>query len=178
VSEDRLRSALPVGLLTARLLVSAVFLIAGLAKVGAPGAFADTVREFHLIPASLVLPFAFIVPWLEILFGAYLVVGFMSRVGAAGIIVLLVCFEVALLGALLSGDIHHACGCFGSAGSGPIISFLAGGDTVTWWDVIRDLLLGAMAASVLAFGPGPWSLESALSPGHEARRAHGYSSRT
>jgi uncharacterized membrane protein YphA (DoxX/SURF4 family) len=122
-------------------------------------AFADAVRAFHLLPPSLVLPFAFLLPWLELLVAVYLILGFMSRLGALGAIVLLGMFLVGLLDSLLTGNTAHACGCFGSGHENAVLSFLAGGNTVTLWDVIRDVILALLAAAVLWWGPGRFSLE-------------------
>jgi uncharacterized membrane protein YphA (DoxX/SURF4 family) len=147
-------------LLIARLLVGGIFLIAAIPKIHAPGAFADAVRAFHLLPPALVLPFSFIVPWLELLVALYLLTGFLSRMGAVGASLLLLMFEVALLDALITGNTAHACGCFGNGSQGnPIVAFLAGGNTVTWWDVTRDAVLLALALAVAWFGPGMLALE-------------------
>jgi uncharacterized membrane protein YphA (DoxX/SURF4 family) len=148
-------------LLGARLLVGGIFLVASVPKIHSPGAFADAVRAFHLLPPSLVLPFAFLLPWLELLVAVYLITGFMSRLGALGSIVLLGMFVVGLLDSLLTGNTAHACGCFGAAGhDNAVISFLAGGNTVTSWDVIRDVILAVLAGTVLWWGPGEISVEA------------------
>ncbi|MBV9281191.1 MAG: DoxX family membrane protein [Chloroflexi bacterium] len=150
-------------LLGARVLVGGIFLIAGVAKVGSPGAFAEAIRAFHILPGDLVMPFARIVPWLELLVAAYLLAGFLTRVGALGSCLLLGSFVYALADSLATGNTNHACGCFGSgAGATPILAFLAGGDTVTWWDVIRDLILIALSLLVLVRGAGALSLDGWL----------------
>ena len=138
-----------------------VFLTAGLDKVQSAGAFADAVRAFHLLPPGLVLPFAFIIPWLELLVAGYLLVGFLSRLAASGAILLLLGFVVALGSSLLSGDTNHACGCFGGgADANPVLVFLSGGPTITWWDLTRDILLIALAILVLVRGAGPFSVDA------------------
>lgn len=140
--------------------VYACFLLAGISKVQSPGSFADAVRAFHLLPPGLVLPFAYSVPWLEILVGVYLLVGFLSRLAALGAVVLLASFIIALVDALATGNTAHACGCFGSgAGTNPILAALAGGDSVGWWDVIRDVILVEFAGIVLWWGAGPLSAD-------------------
>ena len=155
-------------LLGSRLLVGGTFLLASVPKIQSPGSFADAVRAFHLLPPSLVLPVAFLLPWLELLVAAYLITGFMTRIGALGAIVLLSMFLFALLDSIATGNTTHACGCFGSAGHvNPIVSFLAGGDTVTSWDVIRDVILAIVAAAVLRWGAGPVSIEEVLTRRHE-----------
>jgi len=81
------------GLRSARLVVGGIWLVAGFDKVQSPGAFADAIRAFHLLPPAMVLPVAYALPWLEILVAAYLVVGFLCRAAAAGSMVLLIVSE-------------------------------------------------------------------------------------
>jgi uncharacterized membrane protein YphA (DoxX/SURF4 family) len=150
-------------LLAARVLVGGIFLLASVPKIQSPGAFADAVRAFHLLPPNLVLPFAFVVPWLELLVAVYLITGFMSRLGALGAIALLGMFLAGLIDSIITGNTAHACGCFGAAlQDNAIVSFLAGGNTVTSWDVIRDVILALVAATVLWWGPGQISVEALL----------------
>lgn len=155
------RRSVPYALLVARLVVGAIFLIAGLDKVAAPGAFADAVRAFHLLPSSLVLPFAFVVPWLELLVAAYLLAGFMCRFAAGAAIVLLGMFVVALSVSIVTGNTAHPCGCFG-AKSNPVVAWLSGGNTVTWWDLLRDLILTALSLLLLTRGAGSISTDRLL----------------
>jgi uncharacterized membrane protein YphA (DoxX/SURF4 family) len=150
----------PVLVIVARLLVGGTFLLAGATKVRAPAGFADSVRAYHLLPAHLVLPFATGLPWLELLVAAYLLLGFMTRIGAALSILMLAMFEYALINSLVTGNIHHACGCFGSKDVNPILAFIAGGSTVTLWDVIRDAVLGVLAALIVWWGAGRYSLDA------------------
>src|SRR5437764_80635 len=89
-------TAWDVGLLVARIVVGGIFVIAGLTKVGDPGGFATSIRGFGLMPEPLVVPFAFIVPWLEILVGLYLLTGFLTWIGAIGSGLLLITFIVAI----------------------------------------------------------------------------------
>jgi uncharacterized membrane protein YphA (DoxX/SURF4 family) len=150
------------GLLAARVTVGVIFLIAGLDKVQAPGAFADAVRSYHMLPGALVLPFALVVPWLELLVAGYLLAGFMTRFAAIGAILMLGMFVVALVISLITGNTNRSCGCFGSgATANPILVFLSGGDTITWWDPIRDILLAAFAALLLLYGSGALALDQA-----------------
>lgn len=138
-----------------------VFLVAGLAKVGETSAFASAIRAFNLMPDPLVVPFAFFSPWLEALVGVYLLAGFMTRIGAAITGVLLIMFIVAIGDSLFTGNVGHPCGCFGS-NPNPILTFMAGGNTVTWWDLIRDLILLALTAVVLVWGAGRLSVDAFL----------------
>lgn len=145
-------------LLGTRIVVAGIFLLAGLDKIVSVGAFADAVRSYHLLPAPLVLPYALAIPPLEILVGAYLLLGFQARLAAIGSIVLLGMFMVALIRALILGDTNHACGCFGAGSTAnPILAFLTGGTTITPWDVVRDLILVALSGLIVVFGAGPIS---------------------
>jgi len=150
-------------LLIARIALAGIFIVAGLAKVQDATSFTETVRAFHLLPASLVVPFARALPWLEIVAGAYLLAGFFSRLAAAITGAMLVLFIIALGDALLTGDTAHSCGCFGGLGSNPVVGFLAGGNSIGWWDLIRDLILLGLAALIIRFGPGAWSADGLIS---------------
>lgn len=145
--------------LLARILVGGIFLLAGITKVGSPGLFADAIRAYHLLPGSLVLPFALILPWIELLAAAYLLLGFLTRIGAALCALMLVMFIYALLDSLVTGNINHTCGCFGENGANPIITLLEGGNTIGWWDPIRDAILLLLCGWLFYAGPGPFSVE-------------------
>jgi uncharacterized membrane protein YphA (DoxX/SURF4 family) len=175
LSSDRsklLSALMPVALVGARLLVGAIFLIAGLSKVGSPGAFADAVRAYHILPPELVLPFALVIPWLELLAALYLLAGFMARLAAAGTAIMLGGFVYGLTDALARGNTAHACGCFvGGVTANPVVAFLAGGNTITWWDVIRDLLLLGLSILVVVRGAGPVSVDALLARRRERASA-------
>lgn len=139
-------------------MLAGIFLLAGVSKVQSLHEFAQAVEAFNLLPVQLAVPFALILPWVEILAALYLLVGFLGRVAALVTAAMLVTFIVALLDALLTGNTAHPCGCFGAAAN-PVVSALAGGDSVGWWDVIRDGILLGMALSIAWFGSGALSLD-------------------
>lgn len=147
-------------LLSARLIVGGIFLVAGLTKVTAPGLFADAVRQYHLMPASWAYPFALAVPWLEILAAVYLLAGFLTRIASAACLLMLAVFEFALVQSLVTGHTNHSCGCFGSGAVNPVLAFLEGGNHITPWDVIRDLILVLLALLIFLFGAGAFSFEN------------------
>lgn len=152
----------------ARIVVAGIFLLAGFDKIMSVGAFADAVRSYHLLPGSLVLPYALAIPPLEILIGVYLLLGFQARLAAIGSIVLLGMFMVALIRALILGDTNHACGCFGAGSTAnPVLAFLTGGTTITIWDVVRDLLLVALSGLIVVCGAGPISAGKLFGSGRD-----------
>lgn len=103
--------------LVLRLLLGGVMLWAGLAKVGEPALFAQTVRAYDILPVALIHPFAVVMPWMEIVAGAFLVLGLWVRGSALASLGLLVSFAVALVVNLARGA-DFDCGCFGLDGAG------------------------------------------------------------
>jgi uncharacterized membrane protein YphA (DoxX/SURF4 family) len=143
--------------------VAVTMLIAAIDKVRAPGAFAEAIRAFHILPADLALPIAQVLPWVELLLAVYLLAGFLSRFVAAGAAVLLGSFSFALAVSLATGNTAHPCGCFGSDASvNPILALLAGGNTITWRDLVRDLILIGLSLALVVRGAGPLSVDGLL----------------
>lgn len=154
-------------LLAGRLLLAVIFLIAAVGKIQAPTTFVEAVRDFHLLPEALVGPFALTLPWVELLVAFYLLVGFFGRVAAALTAAMLLMFIVALLDALITGNTGHPCGCFGATPNA-IITALAGGDTVGWWDAIRDIILLCIALAIAWQGSGALSIDERVARRREA----------
>ena len=96
----------------ARIIIGAIFLISGLAKISDPGRFILTLREFRLFP-EVIVPFTAIwLPWLELLLGLCVLVGLLHRTSA----LILACLNAGFLAAILSvivRGIEVDCGCFG-----------------------------------------------------------------
>ena len=126
-----------VGLWLCRLLLAAVFVSAGAAKLLAPPqGFADSVASFRLVPARVVTPLTLALPPFEILVGAALLAGRPRRLGAYGALVLAGVFLAALSAALVRG-IPVDCGCFGpDAVWLPLTPARR-----MWFDLARDLVL-------------------------------------
>jgi len=127
-----------VGLLM-RLVVGAVFVYASADKIRHPDLFARSVLDYHFLPASLVVPFALVVPWAEAVSGLFLLLGWLRRGSAAVILALLAAFMVAI-SAALARDIDIACGCFHATGEG---------ERLAWVTLGRDLLL--LAGALIVF---------------------------
>ena len=84
-----------------------------------------------LLPAGIVVPFAVLLPWVELATGILLVLGVMRRAITLVLLVMLVMFMVAI-GAALARGIDIACGCFDVS---------AKGERLAWETLGRDLLL-------------------------------------
>jgi uncharacterized membrane protein YphA (DoxX/SURF4 family) len=102
--------------LVALLVVAAVFLFAGFAKLADPARFAVEIGNYRLLPPLVAGLVAVYLPWLEITLGLGLCVPRLRFAATAISAALLGVFCAALVGALLRGlDIR--CGCFGGSGA-------------------------------------------------------------
>ena len=132
-----------------RLVLGAVLLIAGVAKLTDRDAFRAAVGEYQVLPASLVAPFAAIVPALEVALGALLLLGLGTTAAAAIATPLFLSFVIAI-GVNVARGRHFNCHCFGSVQSDPI----------GWPALVRSLALAVAALVVVAgtsrFGALEW----------------------
>ncbi len=133
--------------LSFRFVLGAIFLYAGIVKIADPAAFAQAVANYRILPLALVNAAAIILPWVEVLAGASLVLGFFLPGGSLLTAGLLLIFAVAL-GFDLWRGIDLSCGCFGTSEA-----------TVTWLYVLRDAVLCCMACFVWVFsGRSPFAV--------------------
>ena len=90
-------------------------------------------RAFRLLPEGLVVPFAYVQPYVELAFGILLIVGLGTRVVAllSGLLLLVYIGGIISLGAR---GIQIQCGCGGSGGA-----ILPGAHTRYTLDTLRDL---------------------------------------
>ena len=127
----------------ARLLLGAVLVVAGMAKVADPSAAVAAVRAYELLPAGLVTPVGWGLPFLELVLGVLLLAGIAVRPVALATAVLLAVFVVAVASAAARG-LSIDCGCFG--GGGPV----APGQTAYAAEIARNLALLAAASWLVA----------------------------
>lgn len=114
--------------------VGVAFLVAGASKVAAGQNWNDQARG--LGAPTLVIP---VLPWIEILLGAALIVQVGQPVVAASALVLLLAFTTLVVRRLAQGR-HPPCACFGAWSAKPI-----GPSTV-----LRNVVLIALALLALA----------------------------
>lgn len=117
-----------VPLLLARVILAATFLYMGSMKVGEPFDFLKQIRQYQMLPETPPIYLnatAIVLPWLEIVAGAALLIGLRFRGAAAAIALMLLVFTPAILIRALHiqaekgisfFDIVFDCGC----GSGPV----------------------------------------------------------
>ena len=94
-----------------------VFIYAGAAKIASSREFARIVANYGLLPESLSVYLAYTLPWIELLLGAFLILGFRIRETALALSLLLAIFAGAvLLRYFREGTVN--CGCFSMTSSG------------------------------------------------------------
>jgi len=102
----------------------------------------DPARHEHAIAMA-----AYMLPWGELVGGVLLVIGLWTRSAALLIGTLLVMFTAANLSVIFRPDVSASCACFGS------LEWPCGG-SVTWCQVVRNVVLLTMAGYVLWRGGG------------------------
>jgi putative oxidoreductase len=95
------------------LLLAALFIYAGVQKIGDPRQFADTIFGFAILPEVFIGVVALSLPAFEIASGVLLLVPLTRRIGALAVTLMSLIYFVTLLSALARG-LTLDCGCFGA----------------------------------------------------------------
>jgi len=142
----------------ARLVVGGVWVAAGLLKLPDPPESVRAVRNYRILPESLVPFIGHTLPLLEVLVGVCLLLGLLVRVSASVSCLLLVAFIVGIAVAWARG-LSIECGCFGGSG-GTLEDYAAKYP----WEIARDVGL-LLASAWLVWRPrSPWALDNRLFP--------------
>jgi uncharacterized membrane protein YphA (DoxX/SURF4 family) len=155
----RLRASGPVawvGLL-ARLVVGGVWIWAGLLKLPHPEASVTAVRAYQLLSPSLAEGIGRVLPMLEVVVGACLVVGLLSR-AVGGVSALMQLAFIVGIASVWSRGISINCGCFGDGGPDPD----AFGKYP--WEIARDTGLLLLSLLVVWLRRTPLALDNLLFP--------------
>jgi uncharacterized membrane protein YphA (DoxX/SURF4 family) len=144
--------------LVARLVVGGVWLAAGISKLPDPAENVRAVRAYRLLPESLVPAVGNGLPLLEILLGACLVLGLLTRTVAIVSGLLLLAFIVGISSAWARG-LQIECGCFGG-GAGPAVN----ATSKYPWDIARDVGLLALSAWLVWRPRTPYAVDNRLLP--------------
>jgi uncharacterized membrane protein YphA (DoxX/SURF4 family) len=124
-----------------RFVLGGLFIYAGVVKVVDPLDFAQNIRNYRLVGQALSFVAAIVLPWIEILAGAFLVAGVWRR-GAALLITGLLVFFIVLTAVTMARGLDVDCGCFGS------LSRKSG-----WGVILEDLGMLALGFALL-LSPG------------------------
>ncbi len=128
--------------LAARWLLGATFIYASYSKILAPAVFAKIIYGYDLFPGVLINLIAIIIPFVELVAGLALIMGFYPRSTALVINAMLLTFIISLSINIIRGH-EFDCGCFAinagnqSTFSGPLL--------------IRDLIYFALGIYVFFF---------------------------
>jgi uncharacterized membrane protein YphA (DoxX/SURF4 family) len=140
----------------ARLVVGGVWVVAGVLKIPDPAENVRAVRAYQLIPESMVPTVGHALPILEILVGACLLLGLLTRLNAVVSSLLLLAFIVGISSAWGRG-LSIECGCFGGGG-GPAV----GAKDKYPWELARDVGLLFLSVGLIWRPRTPWSLDNQL----------------
>lgn len=152
--------------LVARLVVGGVWLVAGALKLPDPAESVRAVRAYQLLPESIVPTVGHLLPVVEVVLGACLLLGVLTRVSGVLSVLLFAAFVFGISWAWAHG-LQIECGCFGGGGE------KAGASSEYPWEIARDLALAA-ASAYLVLGPrSRLALDSVLFPSRDpaARRS-------
>ena len=129
----------PIIKIVSALVLSYIFVLAGLHKLQNILEFRGTLENYQLFPRFLLLPLSFSVPVTEIISGIGLLVPFTSKF-AAFLIAALLCLYIFAIGInLLRNRRNIDCGCLG-----PLQR-----QTLSEWLIVRNLLLVGLAYCVM-----------------------------
>lgn len=98
-----------------RIFLGLIFAYSGYTKLIEPVEnFRGAIAAYGIIP-YLFIPFlAYVIPWIELVFGVFLLLGYLSRVSALVLGVMSVSFVLLILVTrLVTGTLPADCGCFG-----------------------------------------------------------------
>jgi uncharacterized membrane protein YphA (DoxX/SURF4 family) len=102
---------------SARLILGGVFIYASIDKITYPKEFASIVTRYQILPEKLAIYFAFLLPWVELFLGIFVILGFFVRESAISLSFLVLVFMIAITIRSLAGPIGN-CGCFSITPSG------------------------------------------------------------
>ena len=143
--------------LAARWVLGLTFIYASFHKILAPADFAKIVYGYDLFPAVFINLIAIIIPFLELVAGLALIIGFYPRSAAIIVNALLTAYLIALTINLIRGH-EFDCGCFAAGQSGYTSS-----SEVT---LVRDIIYFILGLPVILFsGVRRFSLFSRRPPG-------------
>jgi len=128
--------------LAARWILGLTFIYASFHKITAPADFAKIVYGYDLFPTVFINLIAIIIPFLELITGLALVIGFYPRSAAIIINTLLMAYLVVLTINLIRGH-KFDCGCFAFGQGG-----YTGSSEVT---LVRDIIYFILGLPVVLF---------------------------
>lgn len=141
--------------LVARLVTGGVWIVAGALKLPDPAGSVRAVRAYDLLPEALVPSVGYLLPVCEVILGACLVLGVMTRVSGVLSSLLFIAFIVGIAAAWARG-LRIDCGCFGGGG------FDADATDKYPWEIARDAGLLLLSLWLVWRPDTPFALDRLL----------------
>ncbi|GAB2444897.1 DoxX family membrane protein [Nocardioides hungaricus] len=141
--------------LAARLVAGGVWMYAGTAKLLDPAQSVSAVRAYQLLPGSLVQPVGQLLPVIEVVVGAMLVLGLLTR-GAAVLSAVLFALFIVGIASVWARGISIDCGCFGGGGYDPDAA------SEYPWEIARDAVLLLLSLLLVRLPATRLSLDARL----------------
>lgn len=143
--------------LVARLLVGGIWIWAGVLKLPNPESSVSAVRAYQLLPIGWTDTVGHVLPMLEIVVGACLVLGLLTRFGGAVSALMQLAFIIGIA-SVWSRGIAINCGCFGDGGANP--------DAFSRypWEIARDVGLMALSLLLVVRPRSPYAADNILFP--------------
>lgn len=121
-----------------RLALGVIFIAASVDKILNPAAFGEIIHNYQILPDRFISVAAIVLPWLEIILGALLILGVWLP-GAVFLTNLLLFAFFAALAFDAARGINVHCGCFSTSASGAA--------SMTWY-LFRDSLFLILSGSL------------------------------
>ena len=112
-----------------RIILGVVFVYASIEKIIDPAKFARNISNYHIVPLGSENLIAIILPWIELLIGTGLILGFCVNGGTFISASLLIIFNLLIMQAIIRGY-NIECGCG-----------LKEGEMVGWTKFFENILL-------------------------------------
>jgi uncharacterized membrane protein YphA (DoxX/SURF4 family) len=145
-----------------RVALGVIFIVAALPKVARPDQFAWSIAHYHLLPDRWINLTAIVLPWIELLCGAMLVLGLAIRANLLLIVGMLAVFIAAIASAMVR-NLDISCGCFAP---GPEAA------SITRWTLYWDIIWLLMGVAALIWDRERLSLAALWARGTRPRRGH------
>jgi uncharacterized membrane protein YphA (DoxX/SURF4 family) len=116
-------------------LIAIMFVMSGSAKLTNLRSFVATAVTFELLPHSAARLFGYLLPFVEIALGLFLLLNIYRTVLLGFAVVVLLTFSLGIALNLIRGRTDISCGCFGSLRE----------SRLTWFMVIRNILMIGIA---------------------------------